>query len=175
MSHPKPPLPVKAFAGILLSDPKPMDEVVERLIEGHGEIDMVSEIFPFTHTDYYEREMGKDLIRRFVTFRDLMEPDRLPILKHLAFSIERRFSDGKGRKVNIDPGYIALEKVVLSTFKNFSHRLYLGDSVYGDLVLIYRKGSFLPLEWTFPDYREDEIRNFLESVRRRYIFQLKGS
>ena len=176
MSHPKPPLPVKAFASILFSEHRMVEETVEALIKGYGEIDMMSEIFPFDHTDYYEGEMGRALARRFVAFRDLMEPDGLIRLKHLAFSVERRFAkEGGERRVNIDPGYMALEKVVLSTFKNFSHRIYLGDSVYGDLTLIYRKGDFLPLEWTFPDYRDEKIRGFLGALRRRYLFQLKAA
>ncbi len=173
MSHPRSPVPVKAFASLIYSSREDGERALGMLEEKVGEMDVISEVFPFNHTSYYEEEMGSNLVRRFVAFKDLILPDLLPSIKHKAFSIEKALSTEDRRKVNIDPGYMACEKVVLSTFKNFSHRLYMGDSVYLDLVLIYRNKGFSPLEWTFPDYRDIRTRRFFHSLRGRYLFQLK--
>jgi hypothetical protein len=63
--------------------------------------------------------------------------------------------------------------MVLATFKNFSHRIYLGEGVYGDLTLMYRDKNFRALDWTFPDYNSQEMLNVLHVIRDRYVMNLK--
>ena len=63
---------------------------------------------------------------------------------------------------------------MLASGKNFSHRVYLGEGIYADLTLVYRKGDFRSLPWTYPDYGRPEMRAFLQRVRRKYIADLRG-
>jgi hypothetical protein len=37
--------------------------------------------------------------------------------------------------------------------------------VFADLTLVYRKGEYRPLPWTYPDFTSPEIRAFLAEVR----------
>ncbi len=62
------------------------------------------------------------------------------------------------------------ERFVLASGKNFSHRICIGDGIYADLTLIYHKGNFQRLPWTYPDYADDVMLAFLEQVRNKYIW-----
>jgi hypothetical protein len=75
--------------------------------------------------------------------------------------------------VNIDPGYISLSHAILATTKGYAHRPYLRDGIYADLTLIYRNRSFQPLEWTYPDYRQDQIILLFNQFRKKYMEDLK--
>jgi hypothetical protein len=43
------------------------------------------------------------------------------------------------------------------------------------LTLIYHKGSFKTLPWTYPDYSDVGMLKFLEQVRNKYILDAKRS
>ena len=75
--------------------------------------------------------------------------------------------------VNLDPGYLLRERFVLATGKNYSHRIYIGQGIYADLTLIYTKGRFIKLPWTYPDYAQQNMLNYLERVRNKYVIDLK--
>ncbi len=62
---------------------------------------------------------------------------------------------------------------MLATGKNYLHRIYLGRGVYADLTLIYEKGGFQPLPWTYPDYASPEVRAVLALMRERLLDQLR--
>ncbi len=144
-----------------------------RLSKSWGSVDMVSPWFRFDQTDYYEAEMGGPLFRRMLAFAELADQERLVDMKLFANELEGRFTrDGK-RLVNIDPGYLLAERFVLATGKNFTHRIHLRAGVYADLTLIFQKGRFRALEWTYPDYAGEPIICFLRCVRDRYLYQLK--
>ena len=97
--------------------------------------------------------MGDNLFRKLISFEKLIKPETLSDIKLFTNSIENEhLAEGGKRIVNIDPGYISLEKLVLATGKNFAHRIYLRNGIYADLTLVYKNGDFQPLEWTFPDY-----------------------
>lgn len=89
-------------------------------------------------------------------------------------------AEGWARPVNIDPGYVALDKVVLASAKNFAHRLYIGDGIYAEVTLSYRRarraggrgkargaGVWTPLPWTFPDYADGRYFPFFDALRQR--------
>jgi len=174
MSHLKPPKPVKLVIGAFTNTKNLVCELTPYLTDEFGPIDLVSAWFPFDDTDYYENEMGADLYRRMFAFRRLIDPGRLCSIKHSTIAIENKFSESNKRKINLDPGYLALERFVLATGKNYTHRIYIGDGVYADLTLIYQKGDFQILPWTYPDYAKENIRSFLMQVRNKYSIDLKG-
>lgn len=173
MSKPFEPKPAKLIASLFTADSSIIDETLKRLREHWGDTDYLSETIPFNYTNYYAEEMGAHLMRRFVSFRKLIPPDTLPDIKLYTNSIEKHFSINHRRRVNIDPGYITPERLVLATGKNYSHRIYLRDGIYADLTLIFKKDSFRPLEWTYPDYATSQIIELMNTIRKRYIEQLK--
>ncbi|MCD8554694.1 DUF4416 family protein [Seleniivibrio sp.] len=122
--------------------------------------------FDFSHTSYYEPEMGANLAKYFALYDLVEHPDNLPDYKIHAVSIEDSLAIGKHRVINIDPGYVAMEKIIAASTKNFTHRIYLRDNIYGDLQLYRRKGSYVPLEWTFQDYQFDFVLGFFEKARK---------
>ena len=69
------------------------------------------------------------------------------------------------RPMNLDPGYIAPSRLVLASMKDFSHRIYLGRGVYGEVTLMYRKGLWEALPWTFPDFASGRYDGFLSEAR----------
>jgi hypothetical protein len=87
--------------------------------------------------------------------------------------MERARGTGGRREANIDPGYLLLERLVLATGKNFSHRIYVGRGIYADLTLIYQRGAYRALPWTYPDYAGAPLGRFLAAVRRKYAVDLR--
>ncbi len=138
-----------------------------------GAIDMVSLWFPFDFTTYYAPEMGSPLFRRVLAFKTLIQQTGLVDIKLATNEIERAYSAGGKRRVNLDPGYLVHERLVLATGKNYSHRIYLDKGIYADLTLTYRRGAFEALPWTYPDYAHYHLMSFLERVRKKYVFDVK--
>ena len=172
MSKPREPEPVKLFVSVLAGDAGLLEAVIRELAERHGNPDYVSEILPFAYTNYYAAEMGPNLVRRFITFGGLIGPEELPAIKLETNALESHLSGGGARQVNVDPGYVAKQHFILATGKGFSHRPYLGQGIYADLTLEYRKETYRPLEWTYPDYRSEQTIGMLNGLRRRYRIQL---
>ncbi|MCX7634172.1 MAG: DUF4416 family protein, partial [Syntrophales bacterium] len=173
MSSLRQPLPVKLVMSILTPTPGLIGEVLASMTARWGMLDYISPVMPFPYTDYYEAEMGKGIVRRFVSFGDLMAPEMLPHIKEETNTLEKQWSVERGRRVNIDPGYISAAQLILATGKGFAHRPYLGQGVYADLTLIYKDGAFQPLPWTYPDYRSEGMRSILTGIRRKYLEQLR--
>ena len=174
MSKPREPDPVKLFVSVIAADRGRVAEVIGELAGAFGQPDFVSEVLPFEYTDYYTAEMGTGLVRRFVTFERLIGPEELPAVKLCTNALEERFSEGGARRVNIDPGYVARQHFILATGKGYSHRPYIGRGIYADLTLEYRKETYRPFEWTYPDYRAPETLEMLNGLRKRYRMQLKS-
>lgn len=167
--RPLDPQPVKLFAALLLGKGfEPAPELFPELEELFGRIDYSGRNHPFTVTDYYEDEMGPGLSRLIVSFEPLTGPTRIVAAKLACAETEERFVSGRGRRVNIDCGYIDYFKVVLASFKEGPQKIYLGDGVYADPVLMYHEGSFEALAWTFPDFRKGTYDAELLEVRRLY-------
>jgi hypothetical protein len=173
MSLPLAPAPAKLVIGMILQDRSLVDPIAEKLKERFGAVDMVSSWYGFQYTDYYEKEMGAPLWRRFFAYDALIEQESLPDIKLTTNEIEAEFSLEGRRRMNLDPGYLVMERFVLATGKNFSHRIYLNHGIYADLTLVYTKGAFQNLPWTYPDYQSREVQVFLTKVRDRYQWKLK--
>lgn len=173
MSQLRTPDPVKLVMSLLTGERALLTEVQRELASRYGELDMVSPILDFDFTDYYEREMGPGLVRRLVAFTTLINPEELVPVKIATTTMENTLVVAGKRRINIDPGYVALAHVILATGKGFSHRPYLGQGVYADLTLIYGEGDYRPLPWTYPDYRSAVIVNFMRQARAKYREQLR--
>jgi len=160
---------VKLICGMISAQPALFDRAAVRLAETFGPVHILSEVMPFDFTDYYEPQMGRGLLRRFLAFERLISPEALVEAKCLSNALERDLAAGAevARPINLDPGYVEPSKLVLASMKNFSHRLYLGRGVYGEVTLMYRKGKWEPLGWTFPDYASGRYDDFLTAARDR--------
>ena len=165
MGNVKKPQKVLLFSGIITQvDYK--EKAVEVLKDAFGSIVDETPYMEFGHTDYYEKEMGKGLWRKWVAFSKLVDPEEISSIKHYTNDIENRYAKDRKRVFNLDPGYVSLQNMVLVTTKSYSHRIYLKDGIYGEVTLIYRKGhGFMPLEWTYPDYREKIALDFFNRIR----------
>ncbi len=174
MGQPKEPRPARLFMSLIASEESVFHEGIEALRLEYGEVDFFSKRFPFNLTDYYASEMGDTLFRHFVTFERLISIPSLPDIKRSTNRLEEKYANSAGnRRINIDPGYLCLEHVILATTKGYTHRPYLRAGIYADLTLIYRNKSFQPLEWTYPDYRQAEVTQLFNQLRRKYVDDLR--
>ena len=173
MSLPRPPTPAKLIAGFFVRERSLAAEIADALQQRLGKVEAVSAWLDFDFTSYYEKEMGAPLYRRMLAFKPLIRQTELASIKRLTNEVENRYLCGEDRRVNIDPGYLLPERFVLASGKNFTHRIYIGKGIYADLTLIYQKGAFRQLPWTYPDYADKRMSAFLTLVRKRYMLESK--
>lgn len=174
MSKPQPANSVKLLMSAIFTDGDLLKSVFEALTEHYGSIDFIGAQIPFHYTDYYTKEMGAPLARRFIFFTELIRPESLPDIKIFTNDVENSFSVHGKRAVNIDPGYISQAHLILATCKGYTHRPYLRNGIYADLTLMYREKSFHSLPWTYPDYSEKPVIEMFNRIRSKYIMQLKN-
>lgn len=165
--------PSKLVIGILIPSEEIPGELAASLETLYGEIESRGGPYPFRFTDYYEPEMGDGLNKFFLVFRELVTPERLADIKLETNVIEAEYLNAGNRRLNLDPGVITSSNLILATTKERGHRIPIGKNLYGELTLIYMKGDFQPLPWTYADFRSEEYRQFLKKIRRNYLNQLK--
>jgi hypothetical protein len=177
MGTPKEPKPAKYFVGLLSSEIDLLGAVETDLCAVLGAIDGRSEILRWTPSAFYQREMGAGLLRRFLSFEPLLSPQALAEIKLATQSIEERYrralADGRGRRINLDPGYLELGKVVLASTKNASQRIYLSGGIFAEATLLYYDAAFHGCAYTYPDFLWPETLCFLSASRTRYLAQLR--
>lgn len=174
MSDPQPAEDVKLIASLFSADGCLIGDALDALSERYGRADFISAPMSFDYTDYYSKEFGCSLVRRFVAFERLIRPESLPDVKLWTNALEQRLSLAGQRRVNIDPGYLARAHLILATGKGYTHRPYLRDGIYADVTLMYRDKKFHPLPWTYPDYAGEEMIGMLARIREKYVLQLRG-
>jgi hypothetical protein len=171
------PRPVKLIIGILAANEVALAAAVKAISKSFGVIDLTSDVWPFTQTDYYKDELGPNALRQFVSLEKLIDPGKLAKIKHTTNKLEQKLAHSLKlplpRPVNLDPGFIEPSKLILASTKNFSHRIYIGNKMYAEVTLMYEKGSWRHFEFTFPDYRQSCYQDFLSKVRSRLLEQLK--
>jgi hypothetical protein len=167
------PPPVKLIVGMFTQEPRLFDVAQKKMSERFGPVDYESPTFPFDQTRYYAAEFGETLQRRFISFSRLIDPGELAAIKGWTNELERELALEGRRRINLDPGYLSLGKLVLATTKEWQHRIYLGGGIYAEVTLRYRQGSFRPWEWTYPDYRSPEYIATFNHIRHLYARQLR--
>ena len=172
--------PVKLFVGVLVANNKFIPQVEERLTAAFGAIDHRSAVIPFDFTNYYEAEMGDIIDRVFFSFERLIEANQLPEIKRQTNQMETEMAtilktpatDVK-RPVNLDPGYIEQAKVILASTKNFYHRIYLGQGIFGEVTMHFRNNTYQFFPWTYPDYQSKDYQEFFLKMRQVLRNQLR--
>jgi hypothetical protein len=152
----------------------PIEEVRGILSERFGPVGGSYGPVPFTFTRYYEDEMGQDPLKCYLAFTRPMDRETLPAIKVFTNGLERRYLRGGKRTINLDPGYIARDKLVLASTKDFYHRLYLSEGIYAEVTLHFRKGGFRFFSWTYPDYKEAGFLEFATRLRAALVHELRN-
>ncbi len=147
---------------------------LQDLVRLFGPMDFVTQPEPFSYTSYYEKEMGGGLLRVYGSFESLVDPETLPEIKWITNEMEERTAVNGCRRVNIDPGLLSEERLVLATGKNYTHRIYLRKGIYADLTLIFRNGAYRALPWTYPDYADPRTRYWFGLMRGILLVQRGG-
>lgn len=166
--------PVKLFVVVMISAKEVWPKILDRLENLYSKSDLQMDWYSFHHSDYYKEEMGEKLSKRMISFADLIWAEKLIDIKLTTNDLEMAFAKNNKRIVNIDPGYLTASKIVLATTKNYSHRIYLGRGIFGDVHLKFQKHQFQANEWTYPDYREPFVVDFFEKMRNKYMAQLSN-
>ena len=176
MGIPKEPAPVKYLVGLLSAEPDLIGAVEADLIPLLGVVHARSAVVPWTASQYYEKEMGSGLFRRFISFEPLAPPARLAEIKLATNDIEQRYcrTGTGGRRANLDPGYVDSGKLVLASTKNANQRVYLASGIFAEVTLQFYHGQFHPAPYTYPDYTWPQAISFFVSVRDRYLAQLRN-
>jgi hypothetical protein len=174
MGKGKPPQPVKLIVSAFAPGEALLTEARQVLVDEWGETDFESDLLPFEHTGYYQAEFGPGLVRRIWSFARLIDPGTLAEVKVQSNELEQRWAVGGQRKVNLDPGYVSLAKLVLATTKNHGHRIYIGTGIYAEVTLQYRGGAYRPWPWTYPDYATPQYCELFAAIRQRYLGQLRS-
>ncbi len=174
----KEPKPVKLIVGILACDERCLAAARSALETALGAADRVSDIWSFDQTQYYRDQTGPDILRQFVSLADPIHPGELAEIKHRTNAVEQQLARTLAapfqRPVNLDPGLIEPSKLVLATTKNYAHRIYIGKKMYAEVTLVFDKGAWHPLPYTYPDYHRQEYFDFFSTVRNTLVQQLRA-
>jgi len=172
------PKPVKLIVGILACDERCLTAARSALEAALGSADHASDIWSFDQTQYYRDQSGPDIIRQFISLADLIHPSELAQIKHQTNAIEQQLAQTLDapwpRPVNLDPGLIEPSKLILATTKNYAHRIYIGKKMYAEVTLVFDKGAWHPLPYTYPDYHRQEYFDFFSTVRNALVQQLRA-
>ena len=179
-----PPNPVKLIFSIISAEDDLFYEAKDLLISYFGNIDMESDFQPFDYTSYYRDEMGDRLKQKLISFQKLILPDRLSNIKIKSNEWELILSNArndcidkvleKKRRVNLDPGYITLNKFILASTKNGPARIYLKQGIYAEITLRFMNSTYNPLEWTYQNYKTELYISFLNSAREQYKREIRS-
>ena len=175
MTLPSPAGPVKLFLLTLHRDPEILEKAVSLVKTEFGGTDYVSEDYPFQVTNYYAREMGEGLLRRFYSFERLILPDQIVEAKLFTNQVEQKFLDDSQRRINLDFGYLDYYKVVLASAKFGGQKVYLRNGIYADLTLVFYKKKWESFEWSFPDFNSGMYDTVLSRIRDLYKAQVRSS
>jgi hypothetical protein len=179
MAQPRVHPPVVLIVAAFSRYPDALQWATEQLQEKFGPILAVSDPFDFDHTDYYTATMGKNLRKQLLAFENLILPESLPDIKLLTNGLEKTLAQSgrypEPRPVNLDPGYLDAGKFILATTKDHAHRIYLRQGIFAEVTLYYEGKQFRPWPWTYRDYRQPLVLDFLEKVRTWYRRRLHES
>jgi len=170
----KKPVPARLVVSLLANQEQPRAKALKRLASELGPVLFYSEPLPFTWTGYYDQEMGPGLNRRVAAFEGMRQPGELAGVKRLCMALEQELAHGGGRRVNLDPGLLGRDALVLATRKYGGHRLELAPGVYGEVTLFFMSGHYRALPWTYPDYAGDALRGIMGQIRVRLLWDLNN-
>ncbi len=169
MSRPREPVYSLLVVACFSRHAEALAEAAEQLRALYGPLALESPEFDFHHTRYYEPTMGTGLRKRLLVFEPLVPPDCLPAVKRQTNELEQQMASSgrfaEARPLNLDPGLLQLGKFLLASTKDQAHRIYLADAIFAEVTLRFQFGTFEPWPWTYADYREPLVLDFLNQSR----------
>lgn len=167
------PPPALLFIAAFSQSNDLLDHARRALEESLGPPVLTSKPFLFDDTAYYADSMGPTLIKQLWAFDRIIPVDDLPRVKKWTNIWEDRFTVshplGVARSINLDPGLVDAGKVMLASTKDNSHRIYMGQGIFGEVTLYLRHGIWQAWPWTYSDYRRAEVHEFLLAARARFL------
>ncbi|OGW51835.1 MAG: hypothetical protein A2Y81_01745 [Nitrospirae bacterium RBG_13_43_8] len=154
MGSVKPAESALLFVSTLYRDSDVFEQSKEILENSFGDTLYISPPLPWDYSSYYRNEIGEQLFRQIIFFKNIVDPGLLADIKLKTNEFESALSLDGRRQINLDPGYLTLAKVVLASTKNYAHRLYLGKGIYGEITLSYKDETYSPHIFTYRDYQD---------------------
>lgn len=166
------------IAFVLQKGPEWNPDVLEMLEKTWGPIRYKGKLFAFDQTPYYVPEMGENLYRGVLSFEKCIPPETIALEKKSSNALELSCASSENpdhRRMNVDIGYMDLDKVVLPSYKRGPFKLYAGDGVWLDMLLTYSKGLFHATAWAFEDFKRNPYQHDLQLIRERWRKSIKAS
>lgn len=173
MGTPSEPQKALLFCSTLYSQENILTDALRQLTVTFGETLFYSPALIWNFSDYYQKELGDRIFRRYIFFRELIEQGNLADIKLLSNQIEKSLSINHKRTINIDTGYMTPAKIVLASTKDFSHRIYLSKGIYAEVTLIFKKGEFISHLNTYPDYKHKQHQFYFHIARSIFMYDLE--
>lgn len=163
------PEPGRLIISTIYSSVDALADTLRRLERRFGRVENETSGQKCNCREVYHEEMGNDLKIRFFSFEKPVPRSDLPEIKTMCRKIESNFSDHiedyMFRTVNIDPGIMTRDNLIMAAARDLKQRVYLSDGVFAELTLIYSKGCFNRLPWTHADFCTEEAEDFFRHVR----------
>jgi hypothetical protein len=168
------------FFGVITGFEGLFEVARKRIVERYGSLHPGGESpsFPFPATRTYGPTMGPDLERRFFVLdapwpQDALAPVKLAAVE-MEESIRASIDSSVERPINIDPGLINDCRIILATTKDHSHRLYRALGIWEEITLVFVRGEYRPLPWTYRDFKNPACHEFFKPFRRELLSRLKS-
>jgi hypothetical protein len=155
------------FCAIMFCDKSLCEKALKLLENELGETAKICDETDFSKkTDYYENEMGKNIKKIYIVFKNPMKREHLSELKLKTNEIERDFSEkgisGQKRQINLDPGYITKDKFVLASAKDYFHRIAIGNGIFAETTIHFAANDKIRrFSWTYNDYLTLQVQELL--------------
>jgi hypothetical protein len=165
--------PAMVVVSLLSGREEPRRLAVARLARDLGPLSCLTPPLSFGHSQYYAAEMGPGLTRRLAAFTRLVEPWDLARIKRACLDLEDELAQDGRRQVNIDPGLLGPGALTMATTKASPHRVAIAPGLWAETTLLFQRGAFTPLPWTYQDYAGPCLQAVLRLMRGRYLWQLR--
>ena len=151
------------FCAIMFCDKNLCEVALEFLKNKLGETERISDYIDFSgKTDYYDNEMGKNIKKTYIVFKNPIKRESLPLLKLETNEFEEKFAKNGNRRINLDPGYITEDKLVLASAKDYFHRIAIGNGIFAETTIHFEANDRIRrFSWTYADYLTPQVQELL--------------
>lgn len=163
--------PVAFVCAVMAPDPEAMHEAIGALVAEFGDVRLEGPRYAFDMTDYYSAEMGPGLSKSLLWLGPTVAPAELATRKQTTIALERARAHGDNRTVNIDPGLLSTNSLVLATTKVSGHRICIAPGLWAEVTLLFEKGLYRPQPWSYRDYQRQDVSQFLLAVRQQLLIR----
>lgn len=163
----------RLFAAVMAHPGESVERAVGWLVKSYGPIGESHGPITFGFTDYYEPEMGTGLVKQYLVFENPFDRSELATVKTVTNAFECSCAHDDHRTVNIDPGYLCRDKLVLASTKDYYHRIYLDQGIFAEVTLHMRGGVYRSFSWTYADYKDTGVQAMLMRARARLVGDIR--